>query len=52
MYAGVCCETAEKHEVSLGPVSDPSKYMKVLKIGQKALFFVVVETLNNNDVNC
>lgn len=36
MCAGDCWDTAEEeHEVSLGPVPDPSKYMKkrVLKIG-------------------
>lgn len=35
IYAGVCCDTAEEHDVSPGPVPGPSKYTnkRVLKTG-------------------
>lgn len=43
IYAGVCCGTAEEHDVRLCPVPDPSKYMnkRVLKTGQKELLFLL-----------
>lgn len=39
MCAEVCCDTAEEHDVSLGPIPDLSKYMnkRVLKTGYKEL---------------
>lgn len=53
IYAGVCCDTAEEHDVSPGPIPGPSKYMnkRVLKQDKKSFFFFV-ETLINNYVNC
>jgi len=52
IYAGLCCDTAEEHDASLGPVPGPSKYMTTGCWRQDKKSFFFVETVINSDVIC